>query len=344
MTSALDKLNKTNLFFEDTTKKNYQRLQSWRNVTSFSMLSELHRCPRKFQLIKARAARNERSSSGENVDFAFGHSVGSGVQAYIASGGDMNVAVFNAFLAWDIAFIAAIEKKAKSIWQATLAIQKFKTFWDEHFADDWQVWVLPTGKPAVELSIAVDFENGYKHYSHIDLILEHKITKQLAVMENKTDGFKNIDESKYANSTQALSYSVLIDELREDTSYEVYYFVYSTTGGEWQMLPFTKNVSAKAEWINDVLLDHASLSTYHHLNFYPKRGESCFDFSRRCEFFGICNLTSQINTPADLPMDQEAEKVDFSFKISDIRRTQHGRNQTPVEAQDTHGASIESID
>jgi len=178
------------LSFSETADKDYQKLQQYRNVTSFSMLCELHACPRKFQHIKARAASGGGQLS--NVDFAFGHSVGSGVQALLASNFDMAAGIFNGFLAWRIPYEAALDKKKKSIWQATLAIQKYAAFHAEAL-DDWQVWTLPSGKPAIELSFSVDFENGYKHYCHIDCILENKYTHKLAIQENKTDGFKDIE-------------------------------------------------------------------------------------------------------------------------------------------------------
>lgn len=335
--SALDQLSAINLTFQDTSNKAYQILQSYRNTTSYSMLSELHSCARKFQLIKARAAAG--NSGANNVDFAYGHAVGSGVQAWLASG-DMNAAIFNAMMAWRIPFDAAIPKKHKSIWDACLAVQKYELFHQEQL-EDWQVWVTPDGKPAIELSISIDFENGFKHYIHIDCILENKLSGQLAVQENKTSGFKSVEEAIYANSSQALSYAVVVDMLREDTSYEVFYCVYSTTDREWSMLPFTKHTSLKAEWITDVKLDHATLNTYDQIGFYPKRGESCYAFMRRCEFFGTCNLTSDLATPQMLLAGEEAERVDYCFKISDIIARQHSRNATqPVQQP----ASLSSID
>jgi hypothetical protein len=324
MDTAIEKLSGMNLTFQDTTDKQYQKLQSFRNVTSYSMLSELHSCPRKFQLIKSRAASG--GSQSNNVDFAYGHAVGSGAQAWLSSGGDMNAAIFNTMMAWRMPYEACIETKRKSIWNAVLAVQKYAEFHREYL-DDWQVWTLPNGKPAIELSVSIDFENGYKHYIHIDVILEHKVTGKLAVQENKTSGFKSVEEAIYANSSQALSYAVVVDMLREHTSYEVFYCVYSSTDREWSLLPFTKHTSLKAEWINDVKLDHATLSTYKAISFYPKRGESCYNFMRRCEFFGVCNLTSTLVEPVELDTLDEAERVDYSFKISDIIARQHSRNE-----------------
>ena len=324
--------------FAETSDKQYQKLQQYRNVTSYSTLDVLHTCPRKLQQIKARAASGGNSDS--NVDFAFGHAVGAGVQAWLSSKGDMTAAIFNGMMAWRLPYTASIERKGKSLPLAILAIEKYVAFHEEALGD-WDVWVLPNGKPAIELSIEIDFENGYKHYMHIDVILEHKFTGRLAVQENKTTGFKEIEAAIYANSAQALSYAVLIDMLRDDTSYEVFYTVYSTVAREWQMLPFAKSTTLKAEWINDVKLDHATLSTYHALNFYPKRGESCYAYMRRCEFFGECNITSSLPETLVLPAGAHAERVDYSFKISDVITRQHTKIYSSPTA---NGGSFESID
>jgi hypothetical protein len=331
-----------NLSFSETSDKEYQKLQQYQNVTSYSTLDILHACPRKFQLVKARAASGQ--SGANNVDFAFGHAVGAGVQAWLASGGDMSAAMFNSFMAWRIPFTAEIPAKKKSIAYSWLAVMKYPEF-HEQVLDEWHVWKLPNGKPAIELSVSLDFENGYKHYFHIDVILEHNLSGALAIQENKTSGFKSVEEAVYANSAQALSYAVVIDMLADVTSYEVFYCVYSTTSKEWNLLPFSKSTSLKAEWITDARLDQAALTTYKELNFYPKRGESCYDFMRRCEFFGTCNLTSNLVEPKILPPGEEAERVDYSFTLSEVLAKQHKRNETTQEIQPPpRGVHFENID
>lgn len=333
LSSALAKLSGQviNLTFADTSNKSYNKLQAFRNVTSYSMLGTLHSCPRKFQLIKARASAG--GSQANNVDFAYGHAVGSGVQAWMIKQ-DINEAIMNATMAWTLPFGASVDKKKKSLPNAVIAVLKYVEFYQQSM-EDWEIWVLPSGKPAIELSIAIDFENGYKHYIHIDAILINKISGKLAVQENKTSGFKDVEAAIYANSSQALSYACVVDMLSENTSYEVFYCVYSSVDRLWSLLPFTKHTSLKAEWIMDAKLDHATLETYHNLNFYPKRGEACYEFMRRCEFFGSCNMTNTLKPPPELPAGDEAEPVDYSFTISDIIARQKVRNQdAPPDEQD----------
>lgn len=328
--SAHDILSKINIrteqnssvdSFKDTADKNYARLARLQNVTTYSLLDNLHVCPRKYQLVKARAASN--GEQRQNVDFAYGHGVGAGIQNWIATR-NIDLALFNAFLAWRIPFSAAIEKKHKTIWDVTLAVQKYPAF-DEMMLGDWEVLVLPNGKPAIELSVSIDFGNGYRHYCHIDVIRKNKFTGQLAVQENKTSGFKAVEEAVYGNSEQALSYAAVIDMISPDTSFEVFYCVYSAGEREWNFLPFTKSTSAKAEWFNDIRLDHATLETYKTINFYPKRGGACFQYMRRCEFYGECNMTGNLPELDTLPEGMEAEPVDFAFHINDMIQRQAER-------------------
>lgn len=314
--------------FQSTAQKDYTTLQSFCNVTSYSMLSNLHACPRKYQLIKARALRGEGGLS--NVDFAYGHAVGAGVQAWLMSG-DLNAALFNAFMAWRIPFAAGIPKKNKTIWDSWLAVESYVNFHNTVLSE-WEVLRLPNGKPAIELAIELDCENGYKHYCHIDAVLRNKLTGQLAIQENKTHGFTDAEPAIYANSEQALSYSLIIDMLQANTSYVVFYCCYSAPSRRWELLPFNKSTTHKAEWINSLLLDHAAIETYRQMHFYPKRGESCYLFGRQCELFGSCNLTSSLGEERILADAASAEEVDYKFKLSDVRSEQHYRATTERES------------
>lgn len=350
--NAIDKLNRLSFapaatVASLTAEKDYDALQAYPNTTSYSALQNLHACPRKFQLSKARAA--SRGARPVNLDFAFGHAVGAGIQAWQVARMNsdpetaMDIALLNAMLAWKAPFDACIEKKRKSLWEACWAVMQYPAFY-EMTQDDWTVYVLENGKPAVELAISIDFENGYKHYMHIDCILQNKLNGKLAVQENKTHGFKSVESAIYANSSQAISYAVAVDQLSDATSFEVFYNCYSAPERSWELLPFSKSTSQKAEWIKDVQLDHAAINAYRSLSFYPKRGESCLMFMRRCEFFGECNLTSHLPQVADLPANREAEPVDFAFTLSQILATQRRRAAGDEDDPVMEAAGFRSID
>lgn len=376
--SQSDSLGEAKAISANTSDKAYRELTSRENVTSYSLLSQLHECPRKYELNKLQA--NHPSSAVPldiiNLDFAYGHAVGAGIQTYAATG-NLTAAIFAAMLAWKAPHDAEkLDKRdnptGKSLAMATLAIEKFAWWWQENMAE-WEVVVLPcpdchgsgegkamtyghgpddyeydiecpkcagtgTGKKAVELAFAVDFQNGRYHFGHIDTLLRSRISGKLAVWEGKTTGFESVDEASYANSSQALGYSVIVDAIAKEiaadgTEYEVLYIVYSSKSREFQLLPFGKTRSQRAEWLQDTLLDHASLDTYKRINFYPKRGENCINrYGYRCNWFGNCTMRNESLFPGvelkQLPADElhSIEALDFVFKLEDLVATQKERS------------------
>lgn len=324
-----------------TVDKAYRLLTSHENVTSYSLLSGLHECPRRYELDKYQANHPGSVEQAElvNLDFAYGHAVGAGIQTYAATG-SVEAAIFAAMLAWKAPWDAEkVDKNGnatsgKSLAYAVWAVEKFSYWWGDNMAD-WEVVVLPNGKKAVELAFAVDFENGRYHFGHIDTLLRNRVTNLLAVWEGKTTGFESVDEAMYANSSQALGYSVVVDAIAKElavdgTDYEVLYIVYSSKSREFQLLPFGKSRVQRAEWLQDVLLDHASLDTYKRIDFYPKRGENCINrYGRRCNWYGQCNMRTESLFPSvelkKLEDINSIESLDFTFKLSELVAVQQGK-------------------
>ena len=372
----------------NTSDKAYRRLTSHENVTSYSLLTMLHECPRKYELEKLQANHpSKQVDTGiVNLDFAYGHAVGAGIQTYAATG-SLVASILAAMLAWKAPWDAEKENKqgkpvGKSLTLATLAVEKFAYWWSENMSE-WEVVVLPSkgcttccgtgaiveisrgidpydreeeypegcpccngtgklpGKKAVELAFAVDFQNGRYHFGHIDVLLRNKDSGKLAVWEGKTTGFENVDEAMYGNSNQALGYSVVVDAIAKEigsdgTEYEVLYIVYSSKSREFQLLPFGKSRSQRAEWLQDTLLDHASLETYKRIGFYPKRGESCISrYGFRCNWYGNCTMRNsslfpgvELKTLEDVNVTS-IESLDFVFKLDDLvasQKHQQGEN------------------
>jgi PD-(D/E)XK nuclease superfamily len=321
---TVDTTKADDVSYKLTSKKDYHQLKRYQNVTSYSLLLELHSCPRKLQLARHNAGKD--SNPLDNIDFAFGHAVGAGVQSLFQTG-NLQTALFNSFMAWNISFDARIQKSKKSIWEAAIAVEKFLPVIVESL-EEWElVWIgnEDTLKPGIELAFSIDCNNGYKHYGHIDVVLKNKVTGEVAVIELKTTGLKYAEEAVYANSSQATGYSIILDTIFPGiSSYEVFHFIYSSSDREWTAMPFTKTVSHKSEWIKDLLLDHAMLDKYEELRFYPKRGESCYNYFRRCEFFGSCNIVPDESLPR-LDMSEAAELVDFELNLADVIAAQQRR-------------------
>ena len=304
--------------YSNTADKKYDRLLRCWNVTSYSQRQTLHTCARKYQLIMHEAADPTPSLEQKvNLDFTFGHAVGAGVQSWLLTG-DLEKATFNSLMAWRAPFDERLDKKRKSLWEAVLAVESFVQFWhDSGMGDEWELAYLPNGKPAIELAFSLHAPNGFKDYGHIDVVLRNKRTGRYAVLELKTTG-AGADEAQYANSDQATGYSLTLPSVWPGVQeYTVYYCVYETTKSKWVVMPFDKTIRDRAEWVKSLLLDHSAVKTYEEIGFYPKRGESCFTFGRRCQFFGTCNLVPDDPLPK-LEADQEAEPVDAVISLADV--------------------------
>jgi len=331
MTNALDRLDRLgDLQWKgvagDVTGKEYRKIVAFDNCTSYSQLLDLHKCPRLYQLNKAAAKQPQLADVGwveqSNYDFAFGHSVGAGLATYFATR-SLTASLFAAFIGWQADYFAN-NGKGKSLAHAQIAIEQA---FHQQLLSEYDIYRLPSGAPAVEVAFCVDFENRYQHYGHIDTVLQHRETGRVAVTECKTTGFTSVDEAQYANSNQGVGYSVVLDAIAPGIAdYEVLYLVYSSTAREWQILPFVKSLTEKAGWLQDILLDHASLDSYRQLAYFPKRGESCANqFGRRCKYFGICDLTDHATSFEDLAAERRAENVQFSFRLSEL--ISHQRSQ-----------------
>jgi len=327
-------------------KDNYHQLVALPNVTSYSMQQTFHGCPKKFELAKLRAATNAPDTREANVTFAFGHAVGAGVAKFDETQ-DIREAIWEAFIAWDVDLLAVELKHGKptgkSIHEAIWALYVWKQFHaEETDLGDYEM-------VQAEATMVVDFEDGHYYIGHVDELLRERATKRLRVKENKTTAMVNIDAAAYSNSDQGLSYSILADMLGE-TEYEVLYTVYSTAEREWRQFSFVKSATKKAEWIQDQLLQHAQQDQYSELNFFPKRGNNCTAYNRRCPEYELCDMNNKLRfgqTFAEIPRVTSIEEIanieaiHFSTTLSDIVARQTARLG---RKESNHDQSFQEID
>lgn len=309
----------------ETTDKSYVKLHRFANVHSNSILTSLHSCARRFVLEKV--AANSKALAGvdpvPNIDFVFGHSVGAGVQCYLAFDRNVDFGLYAAFLSWrykwDLGHEDYNHRKKKTIEYATMAVLKFHHWWQGAF-DEWEIYRLPDGRPAVELAFCIDF-GKFKYFGHIDLVLRNRRTGRIAIGENKTTGYTNPHPAVYQNSGQAIGYALVLDQIvGELADYDVLYYAYSASGEEWHHFPFAKTTAAKLEWVQDRLIDNGHITQYFQLQHFPKNGGSCFQFNRPCQFFGECDLVDKERI-ANLPvLDNVVEEypVDYYYNVQDL--------------------------
>lgn len=289
---------------------NLKQLSNSTNVT-------LHKCPRKFELDKLMKTQ----SDNDDFHLVFGSLVGIGI-AEIMESGSWEKAYWKMFLCdrgnLDDDFGSI---KNKTFYHALIAIDRFLALRNSRFRDYELAYF--DGKPATELGFTIDCGNGFSYRGFIDAVLLNRITKEIVVLECKTTSFSNIHEAVFKHSGQAIGYSIIIDtmvsllNLDESSSYTVFYPIYKATKGEWELMEFRKNHVARALWIKNILLDKQFIEERAADNYFPMRGESCYDFFRPCEYFEVCEMANK-NLFGDVEKVKERVEADdkYQFKFS----------------------------
>lgn len=264
-------------------------------LLSYSFQSLLHSCPRKYQLSRLRATEDESdplSKMNQNLTFAFGHIVGSGIQD-VMLGLDEDKVIWNMFLAFHAELYDRNDKQAKSFWHAVQAVQRFIFMRSAGFLNDYEL-VYYQGKPAVELSFLINMPDGFKMRGSVDVILKHKVTGAIRVLECKTTSATQVNPNTYRNSSQAIGYSIVLDVIFPQLgNYEVLYLVYSTKTYDYELIPFSKSHTQKAMWIQELLLDVEIIKLYDKVDVWPMNGNSCLEWFRECEYLQTCTLATK---------------------------------------------------
>lgn len=273
---------------------------------SYSALLNLHSCPRRFQLDRLQAPKEDDDTNGSSVTFATGHVIGQGIQHVLEKRSAEQV-LWQAFLMWEPDLLADNPKQNKSFWESIAAIQRFSAMYeDQGFLEGWQL-AYHNGKPCCELSFLVHLPDGFVYRGFVDAVLQHSSTGEIMVLECKTTSSYAINSATYKNSAQAIGYSVVLDHIfPEASSYEVLYLIYKCKTREYETLPFTKSYLQRALWIRELLLDIDMLKLYEAADCYPMHGESCLPFFRECEYLYTCTLNTEKLTDS-LSAEQEAQ-------------------------------------
>jgi len=290
---------------------------------SYSSQLVLHSCPRKYELDKKNAVERDMDDEvavTQNVTFAFGHIVGSGIQDVLAGKSETQV-IWGMYLGWHADLEHSDDKKLKSFYYAVYAVQKFISMRNAGLLDGYEL-VYYEGKPACELSFRITFPNGFKYRGYVDAVLRHKETGKVLVLELKTTGMKYVKAATYKNSAQAIGYSIVLDVIFPTlSSYEVLYLVYMTTQLEYEAMPFTKSYLQRALWIRELLLDIDLIEMYDKAGVFPMHGESCLAWGRECSYFGTCTLSTE-HLVTETPKEMKKETYQIELTLADLIQSQ----------------------
>lgn len=271
---------------------------------SYSGLLNAHSCPRKYQLSRLNATKDQEESFESSITFSFGHVVGEGI-ALAFEGKTEQEIIWAMYLRWKPDLFAENPKQQKSFWFAVAAVQRLLSMREYGYLEEWEL-VYYEGKPAVELGFAIELPNNYRYRGFVDAVLRNKLTGAIMVLECKTSSATNLNPAQYKNSAQAIGYSIVLDHIFPAlSSYEVLYLVYVTKTKDYEQLPFSKSYLQRALWLQELLLDVEILGLYESSGVYPMRGESCFTYFRECEYLQTCTLSTELLTKPETAEDVE---------------------------------------
>lgn len=271
---------------------------------SYSRQLTLHLCPRKYEIL----AKTKADMFEDCVTFAYGSSVGCGIQSILA-GKSLNSVLFDAICAYDYDIFAELTvneiDSKKSVFWAVDGLIKLHTLLNSPVSPlkDWEVAKLVTQsgevKPASEISFVIHGENGYTYEGHIDIILRHKKTGAYAVLEIKTDGTQILEPAKYENSNQALGYSMVVEQIAKaqhespPSTFQVFYFVYGTRKQQYEVFTFIKHLNVRYRWVLGLAADFNYIQACEDSYGYQMRGQGCFHFFKKCKALGRCTLSNE---------------------------------------------------
>lgn len=279
---------------------------------SHSSLSTLQTCERKFQLEKLLAGTQRE----ESEHFAFGHAIGVGVATYFETQ-DADVAIYKAWLA----YWPEIETVKKNWVKAHAGLLNAFGHID-NLLQDYEI-VFYEGKPAAELSFRLEINDDFYFVGHIDLVLRHKWTGRYCVFEVKHTGLQLQDLTPlYANSGQALGYSIALDRIvgSEQSSYDVVYFVVAlgreaSYDSKIHVLPFQKSLVDRLNWFITLAMDVQKIEQMQEIGVFPKRGDACLKYNRPCQHFSTCGLSAFEQPAEEVP---DTIHYHFSYKLDDL--------------------------
>ena len=286
-------------------------------LLSHSSRTTLHKCPRKYQLYRLASEVVSLAAEKEveqGVTFAYGSAVGIGIQSTL-EGKSENQIYIDMLLEWDVDLLDTNPRQKKSFWEAMFAVQRFHALQSTGYLEDFEL-VYYQDKPAVELSFRIHLPDGFKYRGYVDVVLRHKDTGEILVLELKTSS-GTANSTMYKNSGQALGYSVVLDKLFPDmSSYKVLYLVYETRARAYTEFYCEKSLLQRALWLQELLIDTKHVELYESFGSYPMHGENCLDFWRDCEYLGLCTLQTQnLTKPLTEKILEGAESEEYMFDV-----------------------------
>ena len=285
----------------------------------YSKITAIHSCPRKAEI---NTYVYEENGGYKTLDTSFGTAFGAGVAALLTSNNNIVQGYLAALVAWQeevIPLYADAGRTKKSFGDCLYALEKYHKEFAPHILRDWEVLILPNGKPAVETFFVIDLPDGFHFGGHIDLVLKHRREKRISVRELKTQGTA-LHEAKYSKSYQALGYAVALAHCYPDYLVDKCYEVYETSERNLVCFAVPQTRLDAVRWLIALLTDSRRVNDYINFGVFPQNGANCMQWNKICNRYYECS-ESNAEHPEWIPKPVDIEGIDLRFSFTDLAAT-----------------------
>lgn len=284
----------------------------------YSSISAMQNCPRKAEI---QSYIYEENGGYKTLDTSFGTAFGAGVAALLTSNNNLLQGYLAALVAWQeevIPLYTDAGKNKKSFGDCLYAIEKYHHEFAPQILRDWEVLILPNGRPAVETFFVIDLPNGFYFGGHIDIALKHRTEKRISVRELKTQGTA-LHEAKYAKSYQALGYAVALAHCYPDYTVEKMYEVYETSERNLVCFSVPHNRLDSVRWLVALLTESRRVNDYINFGVFPQNGANCMQWNKICNHYYECS-DSNAEHGNWIPQSITVEDIDLRINFTDLAK------------------------
>lgn len=302
-----------------------------RKQLSYSSRGSFHSCARKFELdrIGNFTLADGLPARRETPAMAYGSAFGAGL-ASLLSGASLGRSLVTAIANYRYTDPYPQQyADEKSLFHCLNSLIRFSELELIEITTEWEPFLF-NGRPAYEIDFAIQLPSGFYYRGFIDFILQHRVTKQLLVVEVKTDGSypsKNpqLGEAKYRNSDQGTVYAVVADWLAHKAGtvadVSVCYIVHRTKTNSFEPHTFVKNSETRIRFLDGLVAELSYIDfLIERAKPFPMHG-SCTSYNSVCPYYSVCEI------PSDYSLVKETSIGDFTYIIplSELVDTQQTR-------------------
>jgi len=321
-------------------------------TVSYSSLSLLTACPRKFSLYKIYPDGEFRRDTSPAL--SQGSAVGVGYARWLelqveqlTNPSEVHLSrpsiLEEAMLESWRAYYPPLEDNVRSMTKAAILVQRLAEATEESM-EGWQLASI-NGKPCTETSFCIKLGDAVLRddgsveipatyfVGFLDAILENVITGQLLPLELKTTTLTQHIRENFLNSSQGNGYGLVLDTIQTlrgepaGMQYSIQYLVAQAHKAKAEQFnptihafKYTKTIFDRLEWLMDLKLTHQKLLAFLGVHMFPRNGGNCLAWNRLCNYSGICNLTQTARPRWEQLADAKPDLAtyDFYFDISEL--------------------------